>query len=147
MITASLAQGIGKLIGDAISTDPLRILNEQKRFYKNLYQSLRRNLKTAKSISSFLNHPNLPKLSERDKQFCEGRVSAEECYRLLDGFQNNKTPGNDRIHVEFHKRCWHLISDSFIWCVNECFDKGELCKSQKQAVIVPIEKKGRSFSS
>ena len=39
-----------------------------------------------------------------------------------------------------------MISDSFIRCANECFDKGELSTSQKQAVIVLIEKKGRDRS-
>ena len=38
-------------IGDVITTDPLRILNEQKRFYR----STGRKLNNANSISSFLN--------------------------------------------------------------------------------------------
>ena len=52
-------------------------------------------------------------------------------------------PGNDGIPIEFDKTFWNLISDSFTRCVNECFDKGEMSCSQKQAVITLIEKKGK----
>lgn len=38
---------------------------------------------------------------------------------------------------------WPLISEPFIKCVNECFEKGEMSCSQKQAVITLIEKKGK----
>ena len=60
---------------------------------------------------------------------------------ILDSFQNNKTPGSDGIPIEFYKRCWPLIEEPFINCINECFEKGELAGSQKQAVITLIEKK------
>ena len=36
-----------------------------------------------------------------------------------------------------------LISDPFINSINECFEKGEMSVSQKQAVITLIEKKGK----
>ena len=86
---------------------------------------------------------NIPKLSEEQKITCEGKITSEECFRLLDSFNNNKTPGNDGIPIEFYRKFWPLISDSFIRCVNECFDKGEMSSSQKQAVITLIEKKGK----
>ena len=31
-------------------------------------------------------------------------------------------------------------------CINECFEKGEMSSSQKQAIITPIEKKGKDRS-
>ena len=54
---------------------------------------------------------------------------------------NNKAPGNDGIPIEFYKKFWPLISDSFIRCANECFEKGEMSCTQKQAVITLIEKR------
>ena len=39
-----------------------------------------------------------------------------------------------------------VLRDSFIKCVNECFEKGEMSNSKKQAVITLIEKKGKDRS-
>ena len=79
-------------ISGVIKTDPFCILKEQERFYKNLYKSSRTDPDIAHKISSFLNDLNIPTLSEDQKNICEGKISAEGCYRLLDSFDNNKTP-------------------------------------------------------
>ena len=63
-----------------------------------------------------------------------------ECKLILETFQKNKAPGNYGIPVEFCKIFWPLISEPFIKCVNECFEKKELSSSQKQAVITLVEK-------
>lgn len=55
--------------------------------------------------------------------------------------------GNDGIPIEFYKKICSLISDPFIKSVNECFEKGEMRVSQKQAVISLIERKGKDRSS
>ena len=44
------------------------------------------------------------------------------------------------------KKFWPLISEPFIQCINECFEKGEMSLPQKQAVITLIEKKGKDRS-
>ena len=65
----------------------------------------------------------------------EGKINSEECALLLERFQNNKTPENDGISIEFCKNFWPLISKPFIQSINEYFEKGEMSHSQKQAVI------------
>ena len=122
-------------INETVTTDPRTILSEQKRFYQNLYTSGRNETDNRYAAKSFLNNLNIPKLSEEEKQSCEGK--------LLETFQNNKAPGNDGIPVEFYKKLRPLISEPFIKCVNECFEKKELSSSQNQAVITLIEKKGK----
>ena len=92
------------------------------------------------------NDLNIPTLSEDQKNISEGKISAEECYRLLDSFDNNKTPGNDGIPIEFYMIFWPVISDSFIDCINESFEKGEMSSSQKRAIITLIEKKEKDRS-
>ena len=134
-------------INGFLTTDPLKILNEQKRFYQELYESINRTSNNSERISLFLDNLNIPKLSETEKNSCEGKISARECYKLLDKFQNNNTPENDGIPIEFYKKFWSLISDPFINSINECFEKGEMSVSQKQAVITLIEKKGKDRSS
>ena len=86
---------------------------------------------------------NIPQLSEEQKQSCEGGITAEECSEILETFQNDKSPGNDGIPIEFYKKCWNLICEPFINCVNESFKKEEMSNSQRQAVITLIEKTGK----
>ena len=63
----------------------------------------------------------MPTLSEEQKQTCEGEISIEELESVLNSFQNNKSPGNDGLPIEFDKTCWNLISESFMECVHESF--------------------------
>ena len=129
-------------IHDSTITDPFTILSEQKRFYQDLYSS--GNNRTAKyDAKSFLSNLNIPKLKEEQKQACEGKILLEECELILETFSSNKAPGNDGIPIEFYGKLWPLISEPFIKCVNECFEKGEMSFSQKQAVITLVEKKGK----
>ena len=66
------------LISGSITTDLYRILSEQKRFYQNLYKT-KDSVEALDSMEAFLNSLNIPKLSEEQKQSCEGRNSTEEC--------------------------------------------------------------------
>ena len=86
-------------------------------------------------MKSFLKNLSITQLSEEQKLSCEGQITIEECKRILETFQNNKSPGNDGIPIEFYKACWDLTCQPFINCVNESFVKEEMSNSQKQAVI------------
>ena len=114
---------------------------------KKLYStSKNNNADNLQATELFLNNLNIPRLTEQQMLSCEGKITLEECAKVLESFQNNKAPGNDGIPVEFYKTFWPLISEPFINCVNECFEKGEMSCSQKQAVITLIEKKGKDRS-
>ena len=133
-------------ISGSITTDPFDILSEQQRFYQGLYTSINKNVDATAKIESFLGDLNIPKLSEEQKLSCEGKITPEECALLLETFPNDKTLGNDGIPIEFYRKFWHLISEPFTKCAHECFEKGEMSRSQKQAVITLIEKKGKDRS-
>ena len=62
-------------INGLLTTDPLRILNEQKCFYQELYQSINRTSNNSARISPFLDNLNIPKLSETDKNSREGKIN------------------------------------------------------------------------
>ena len=64
----------------------------------------------------------------------------------MESFQNNKTPGNDGIPIEFYKNKRSLLCELFIQCADEGFENGELSSSQKQALITLTEKKGKDRS-
>ena len=77
---------------------------------------------------------------------CESKITSKECANALETFQLNKAPGNDGIPIEFYKKFWSLVSEPISRCANECFEKGEMSSSQKQAVNTFIEKKGKDRS-
>ena len=54
---------------------------------------------------------------------------------------NDKSPENDGLTKEFFKTFWSELKKAFSSCVSHSFDKGELCTSQRQAIIKLIEKK------
>ena len=57
---------------------------------------------------------------------------------------NDKSPGNDGLTKEFFETFWSEINKkTFLSCVIHSFDKGELCTSQRQAIIKLIKKKDK----
>ena len=109
------------LISGSITTDPYCILAEQKSFYSNLYKS---EVTNSKASEEFLKSLNIHQLSDEQKITCEGQITSEECKKILETFQNYKSPGNDGIPIEFYKSYWDLICESFMNCVRQYFEKG-----------------------
>ena len=97
-------------INDSMTTDPLSIISEQKRFYQELYTSYDGD----NEVKNFLNVLDIPKLTEEQKHMCEGKILRKECDLMLETFQNNKVPGNDGIPVEFYKKFWTSLSEPFV---------------------------------
>ena len=122
----------------SIITDPFDILSEQKRFYQELYTSHNKKADNTQTAEFFLNNLNIPGLTEQQRLSCEGKITSNKCAKALETFQLNKAPGNDGIPIEFYRTFWSLISEPFIRCANECFEKGEMSSFQKQAVITHI---------
>ena len=58
-------------------------------------------------------------------------------------FKNNKTPGNDGLTVEFYKAFWNQKGNMLVDCLNYSHEHGELSSSQKQALIILLEKENR----
>lgn len=83
----------------------------------------------SKASEEFLKSLNIPQLSDEQKKSCEDEITSEECRKILETFQNNKSPGNDGIPIGFYRSCWDLICESFMICVNESFEKGEMSYS------------------
>ena len=130
-------------------TDPKKILQEIQNFYSNLCE--RDPLSPSEhTLNSFLNNPEMPKLSDTDVQICEGKLTVEECYKSLQLFESNKSPGNDGLTVEFYRAFWGLLGQLLVDSLNYSYDHGELSNSQKEAIITLIEKKDkdkRDFSN
>ena len=55
-------------------------------------------------------------------------------------FENNKSPGNDRLTKEFYCSFWDDIKDTFMKSLKELKQLKYLCASQRQVIIKLLEK-------
>ena len=77
------------------------------------------------------------------RETCEGLLTYSECFKVLSTFNNDKTPRNDGLTIEFYKFFWSEIGTFLVDSLNYSYFHGELSNSQKQAVITLIEKKDK----
>ena len=47
------------------------------------------------------NRSSTPTLNDDQRDLCEGQLKYSGCYKVLSTFENNKTPGNDGLTIEF----------------------------------------------
>ena len=128
---------------ETLTINPKTILSELEHFYSNLYKT-KNDDDSERKFSSLLDDlSGVPMLSEELRSICEGKITYNECFSVLQSFQKNKTPENDGLTVEFHLAFWPLIGKCLVDCINHVYEFGELSTTQKQALITLIEKKGK----
>ena len=115
-------------------------MKEIEKFYSDLYAA---NDDTVYENHPFVQGTEIPKQSDDMRNICEGRLSVKECFDCLQSFENNKSPGNDGLMVEFYKTFWNSIGNLVVDSLNYSYECGELSNTQKQAIITLIEKKGK----
>ena len=91
---------------EVLSSDPKVIMNELEEFYKVLYEI--KNDPPDELLNVFLENPKIPKLSPDQTLTSEGKLTVNECYESLNSLEENKSPGNDGLTVEFYKTFWEL---------------------------------------
>ena len=92
-------------------------------------------------IMQFLNLVSIPQLTEDQSRDCEFILSEKDLLLVLKSMPNNKSPCNEGLTKEFYEVFWEDLKTTLKLSFKWAFDKGELSKSQKQAVIKLIEKK------
>ena len=106
------------------------ILQECTKFYKNLYKSSKPD---PAEIDKYLNDTEFPnRLSNDNKDICEGLITSKECEKAIKSLKNNKSPGLDGLTPEFYKTFWPTINKTVIDCFNESFEQGQLSDTQKK---------------
>ena len=76
--------------------------------------------------------------------FCEKDVTQEEIHKVIKLLKNNKSPGDDGIIAEFYQNFWYLIHDELTQVIKFALENKSLSKSQYNAIITLLYKKGRS---
>ena len=117
---------------------PNDILNEQAKFYKNLYASDPK----AEFYADFKPEAMVP---EDLKKEPEGPLTLHELGVALRTMKNNKTPGLDGLPADFYKMFYKSIKELLLQVFNELFKLKRIFTSAKHGVIALILKKGRDF--
>lgn len=124
-------------------SDQSKILDEQKHFYQTLY---------SKSIFdcndvSFFNHDI--KLTQEQRDLCEGNITYKECGEALKLMKNGKSPGSDGYTVDFYKFFWKNIGPFVFRSLYFGYDTGKFSDFQYQSIIscIPKESKDRRYIS
>ncbi len=133
-----------ELSDGTLISDPKAILEEEKRFYVNLYSDT--DQKDAaiwqEAIESFTSDGVTP-LSDANKDICEGLITEKECVECLREMKRGKSPGSDGFTVEFYQFFWQHIKDLVVESINYGYNNGELSVDQKRGIITLIPKKGK----
>ena len=96
---------------------------------------------------AFIATENVPKLTQQDRDFCDGPITENECKITLKTFKKSKSPGNDGLTCEFYIKFWDLLQKPLVKSFNAAYHAGELTISQRQAIITLIEKSGKDRES
>ena len=114
---------IRKIISDEEEITDLKKINHKIfSFYQDLF-SKKCNADNDE-INLFLENIKMPKLSNIQKDSCEGTFDEKEIFEAVKSFQNNKSPGNDGLTKEFYIAFWEEIKKT-IYVLNIRIEKGE----------------------
>ena len=122
-------------------SEPQAILLRIKEFHSTLYKC--RSAKGEEEFLEYLKTLKIPKLSDIERESCEGLLTKKECWDALQKMKNDKSPGSDGLTKEFYVCFFNEVSNILIAASNHSFTTGMLSTSQHQALITLIEKKGK----
>ena len=86
-----------------------------------------------------------PKLNDKDKHFCDTRLSDTDYLQSLKELPNNKSPGSDGLPIEFYKFFWNNIKDFVIDSFNYSFDHNRLSIEQRRAILTLLPKDSKDL--
>ena len=128
-----------KLSDGSFTNDQSKILQEQMHFYKTLYTSTKHGPATSNDpLRSF--SENISPLENDDMLSCEGKVTQGECFKALNEFKNEKSPGTDGFQAEFYRHFWKELHSDMLQCFDYAYGSGKLSISQRRGIITLIPK-------
>ena len=123
-----------------VKTSDAEILSVAHEFYQELYATKHI---ANEDIDAYLNNLTPEnKLSDLQKEACEGEITLDECALAVTKMKNNKAPGLDGLCIEFYKKMWPVIGKLLVEAFNESYSIGKLPLSQRSAVMSLIFKRG-----
>ena len=117
-------------------------MKEIQSFYSNLYDKNPSAL-AEDHMNIFLSGVDNKKLSFEQKEILDKNLTRSKLFEALRSFKNNKTPGNDGLTAEFYLAFWPLLEKQLVESLQFSHVHGQLSTSQKQALIILLEKKDK----
>ena len=130
-----------------VITEPKEILNEQKRYYEELYTETNKDKtdETAEATKYFMEQKNIPKIPEDDKDTLDLEITTTELGKALKQLPNNKTPGLDGLTAEFYKVFWSQIQNLVYDSWKCSIDNRKMSQDQRRGVLTLIPKKNKNI--
>ena len=82
------------------------------------------------------------RLSDSDRELCEGDLLLSEATAALKAMSHNKSPGPDGLTAEFYIKFWDRLGSILVEVFNQCLHDSNLCDSMKTSVTRLVFKKG-----
>ena len=122
--------------GVEVSTLP-EIIKAHEDFYSSLFAEEPVDLATQSHLLSFVSR----RLSDQDRDACEGALLLDEATEALGLSNHNKAPGPDGLSVEFYLTFWSHLGPLLVEVFNESLCASELCNSMKTSTTRLVYKK------
>jgi exonuclease III len=124
--------------------DQKEILNEELRYYSELYEEQKDNIDdyTQKEESKLFDSSGTS-LEEEDCEDLYKEITEEEIEKIIKESPNNKSPGLDGYSNEFYKHLWPILKDYMMAAYIEALREGEMGISQRRGVISLLPKDGK----
>ena len=113
--------------------DSQKILEAQRKYYQKLYEEDTDVEFTMQNIYDI-------KVKEEKRLIQEEQITMEEVEEAIKCMNNNKTPGEDGISVDFYKVFWSRIKVLFMSMINENFERKMLHESARKGILNLIPK-------
>jgi hypothetical protein len=113
------------------------ISKEQVRFYKELYSKVPTDKVAQDRLLNLLDR----KLTDEQRDSCDGQLTVGECLMAVKSMAYGKTPGSDGLPKEFYLSFWDLLKEDFVEMANYCFSVELMPESMRQALISLLFKK------
>lgn len=120
-----------------ILRDTDSILEEQYKYYKNLYSCVEVN---ERDINVFLDKIDV-RISKEDRDMCDNDFTKKEIYTALMSMSKNKSPGTDGLSVEFYVHFWEYFEDIFMKLFTCIQEESIMSRSMRHGMITLIHKK------
>ena len=114
------------------------LISAHESFYANLFSREEIDLVTQEALFTNLSL----RLSEEDRDRCEGLLLLSEITSALGNMSKNKSPGPDGLSVEFYSKFWNLLGPILLEVINSCYADSDLCDSMKTSNTRLVFKKG-----
>ncbi len=124
-------------INGDLTDDPSRIADFCSSFYSELYKTKC----CHQSATSFFNClSNIIKMTEDDKEMCDGIITLQEVTRAIEHLKTNKSPGVDGLCAEFYQTFIKDLAPFLVKVILESVEQETLPPTLTQGLITLIPK-------